>query len=101
MEFQLSEHHQMIRDSVRELVQREIVPLAPAWDREERFPFEGVEKLAELGVMGIVVPEEYGGAGLDLLSAALIMEEVAAGDGSLALTVGSHNGLCIGPILLA
>jgi alkylation response protein AidB-like acyl-CoA dehydrogenase len=101
VEFQLSEHHRMIRDSVRDVVQREIVPLAPAWDREERFPAEGVRKLAELGVMGIMVPEAYGGAGLDLLSAALIMEEVAAGDGSLALTVGSHNGLCIGHILLA
>jgi alkylation response protein AidB-like acyl-CoA dehydrogenase len=101
MDFQLSEHHQLIRDNIREVVQREIIPLAPAWDREERFPWEGVRKLADLGIMGIMVPEEYGGAGLDFLSAVLIIEEIAAGDGSLALTVSSHNGLCIGHILLA
>jgi alkylation response protein AidB-like acyl-CoA dehydrogenase len=101
MEFELTEQHRMLRDAVRDVVQREVVPLAPTWDREERFPWEGVRTLAELGLMGMAVPEELGGAGLDLLSIALVIEEVAAGDGSLALTVASHNGLCIGHILRA
>lgn len=99
MEFQLSEQHLLLRDSVRDVVQREVVPRAAAWDKSEEFPWEGVRKLAELGLMGMGTPEEYGGVGLDLLGIALVIEEVAAGDGSLALTVASHNGLCSGHIL--
>jgi alkylation response protein AidB-like acyl-CoA dehydrogenase len=101
MDFQLSENHQMLRRMVREFVQAEVVPHAAKWDREERFPAEIIPKLGALGLLGIVIDETYGGAGMDYLSYALAVEEIAAGDGSLALTVASHNGLCTGHINLA
>ncbi len=74
-------------------------PHAKAWDAEERFPIEIVPKLAELGLLGIRIPVEYGGAGLDTVAYALCIEECARVDGSLALTVASHNGLGTGHIL--
>jgi alkylation response protein AidB-like acyl-CoA dehydrogenase len=101
MDFQLSENHQMLRRMVREFVQAEVVPKAAGWDREERFPKEIIPKLGELGLLGIVISDEYDGAGMDYLSYAIAVEEIAAGDGSLALTVASHNGLCTGHINLA
>jgi alkylation response protein AidB-like acyl-CoA dehydrogenase len=101
MDFQLSENHQMLRRMVREFVQAEVVPKAAQWDREERFPAEIIPKLGELGLLGIVISDEYDGAGMDYLSYAIAVEEIAAGDGSLALTVASHNGLCTGHINLA
>ncbi len=68
-------------------------PFARGWDHDERFPMETVRALGELGVLGMLVGEEYGGAGLDSLSVAVAVEEIARYDGSLALTVASHNGL--------
>ena len=101
MNFELSEDHQMLRQMVREFVQAEIVPHAAQWDREEKFPAHVFKKAGELGLMGICVPEEYGGAGMDYMAYAIAIEEFAAGDGSAALTVASHNGLCTGHILVA
>jgi len=94
MEFRLSEDQRMMRDMVREFVQREVIPNASRWDEEEAFPHETVARLGELGVLGMVVPEEYGGTGLDYVTIALVLEEIARGDASLALTVESHNSLC-------
>jgi len=94
MEFRLSEDQRMMRDTVREFVQREVIPNASRWDEEEAFPHETVARLGELGVLGMVVPEEYGGTGLDYVTIALVLEEIARGDASLALTVESHNSLC-------
>ncbi len=74
-------------------------PHARKWDEEERFPLEIVPRLAELGLLGIRIPEEYGGAGMDMLAYAVAVEECARVDGSLALTVASHNGLGTGHIL--
>ena len=99
MDFELSEHHRLLRNSVREFCEREVRPRARAWDEEERFPSEIVPQLAELGLLGIRVPEEYGGAGLDTAAYAIAVEECARVDGSLALTVASHNGLGTGHIL--
>ncbi|MFO7178227.1 MAG: acyl-CoA dehydrogenase family protein [Pseudomonadota bacterium] len=99
MDFDLPESHRLLRDTVREFAAREIAPRAREWDREERFPHEIVPRLAELGLLGIRVPEKYGGAGLDMLAYALCVEEIARVDGSLALTVASHNGLGTGHIL--
>ena len=93
MDFELSEHHELLRRTVREFCQREVKPRAQSWDAEERFPHEIVPRLAELGLLGIRIPEEYGGAGLDTLAYAICVEECARFDGSLALTVASHNGL--------
>ena len=101
MNFQLSEEHQQIRDMIRDFVKSEVIPHAREWDEAEAFPHETVAKLGELGMLGVVIPEQYGGSELDMLSLSLIIEEVARGDGSLALTVASHNGLGSGHILYA
>lgn len=99
MDFDLPEQHRLLRDSVREFCERHVRPHAREWDEAERFPHELVPKLAELGLLGIRVPEEYGGAGLDTLAYAIAVEECARVDGSLALTVASHNGLGTGHLL--
>ncbi len=99
MDFELSEQHQLLRASVREFCEREVRPHAKQWDEDERFPHEIVPKLAELGLLGIRIPEEYGGAAMDTLSYAICVEECARVDGSLALTVASHNGLGTSHIL--
>jgi alkylation response protein AidB-like acyl-CoA dehydrogenase len=99
MDFSLSEHHELLRKSVRDFARTEVVPYAKKWDEEERFPKEIVPKLAGLGLLGIRIPEEYGGSGMDVTSYAICVEEIARADGSLALTIASHNGLGTGHIL--
>jgi alkylation response protein AidB-like acyl-CoA dehydrogenase len=99
MNFELDEHHLLLRKTVRDFARAEVAPKAQAWDKEERFPKEIIPRLAELGLLGIRIPEEYGGSGLDVLSYAICVEEIARVDGSLALTVASHNGLGTGHIL--
>ncbi len=99
MDFELQETHRQLRDVVRDFCEKEVRPRAIEWDKEERFPKELVPKLAELGLLGIRIPEEYGGAGMDTTAYAVCVEEVARVDGSLALTVASHNGLGTGHVL--
>jgi alkylation response protein AidB-like acyl-CoA dehydrogenase len=99
MHFGWSEHHELLRRSVREFARAEVAPHAQAWDREERFPKEIVPKLAQMGLLGIRIPEEYGGSGMDMTSYVICVEEIARIDGSLALTVASHNGLGTGHVL--
>jgi alkylation response protein AidB-like acyl-CoA dehydrogenase len=99
MDFDLAEHHVLLRRTVRDFARAEVAPKAQAWDKEERFPKEIVPRLAELGLLGIRIPEEYGGSGLDVTSYAICVEEIARVDGSLALTVASHNGLGTGHVL--
>src|SRR5215510_6496300 len=99
MQFALPESHEMLRKVVREFCEAEVLPHARDWDEAERFPKEIVPKLAELGLLGIRIPEEYGGAAMDTLAYAVCVEECARVDGSLALTVASHNGLGTGHIL--
>jgi len=101
MDFTLSENHQLVQRTVREFAAREIRPHARKWDEEERFPMSLVPKANEIGLWGLRIPEEYGGSGLDVLSATIAVEEIARQDGSIALTVASHNGLCSGHILHA
>src|SRR3989440_4862724 len=91
--FDLNESQQKLVSMVRDFCVREVKPHATDWDREERFPREVVQQLGELGLLGMTVPEEMGGAALDALSIAAVVEEIARWDGSLALTVASHNGL--------
>jgi alkylation response protein AidB-like acyl-CoA dehydrogenase len=99
MDFELDEQHRILRQSVREFARAEIAPNAQRWDREERFPAELVPKLAAMGLLGIRIPEEYGGSGMDTLAYAICVEEIARVDGSTALTVASHNGLGTGHLL--
>ena len=99
MDFELSEHHALLRNSLRQFFQERVQPRAREWDEAERFPSEIVPELAELGLLGIKIPERYGGAGLDMSAYAIAVEEAARVDGSLALTIASHNGLGTGHIL--
>jgi alkylation response protein AidB-like acyl-CoA dehydrogenase len=91
----------LVRDTVRDFVATRIVPNADSWNEAGEFPLELLPELAALGLTGLAVPAEHGGAGLDMLSIALVMEELGAGDGSVALTIAAHNSLCIGHILAA
>lgn len=93
MDFDLSPTHAAIRDTARQFAQTEIAPHAATWDREQRFPQELVPKLSAMGFLGIQIGADFGGAGLDTLSYALIVEELSRADGGIGITVASHNGL--------
>lgn len=101
MDFELSERQKMVRDMVRDFAEDNIRPHAQEWDENEKFPRELFYELGDLGIMGMNLPEEYGGADLDYISSALAVEEIARHDGSAALTVASHNSLGAGHIYLA
>jgi alkylation response protein AidB-like acyl-CoA dehydrogenase len=98
--FDLSDEHELIRRTVREFAEQRIAPVAEELDREHRFPYELLAELAELGLMGIPLPEEYGGAGGDTLSYAIAVEELTRVDSSVAITVAAHTSLGTMPILL-
>ena len=100
MNFSYRDDQLLIRDTVRDFVRSRIVPNAGAWSEKGEFPLDLVPELAALGLTGLAVPHEYGGSELDLLTIALVMEELGAGDGSVALTIAAHNSLCIGHILV-
>jgi len=93
MTFELDATHSAIRDTARAFARERIAPNARAWDAAQRFPSEIIPDLGALGFLGINIPERYGGAGLDTLAYAVIVEEISRADGSLGLTVASHNGL--------
>src|SRR5512137_1907356 len=96
----LSEDHRAVQDAVRQFVQAEIAPHAAAWDKSHEFPKAPLRGLAALGCYGVAVPTEYDGAGLDYLAVAIILEEVAAGDGATS-TVVSVNNCPVCSILMA
>ena len=96
----LSEDHLAVQDAVRSYVQAEIAPHAAAWDKSHQFPAAQLKGLAELGCYGVAVPPEWGGAGLDYLALAVILEEIAAGDGATS-TVVSVNNCPVCSILMA
>jgi alkylation response protein AidB-like acyl-CoA dehydrogenase len=87
----LSEEHQMIRDALRSYAQERLAPNAARWDREHYFPKDELKELAGLGAFGVAVPEQYGGAGLDYVSLALVLEEIAAGDGGTSTIISVNN----------
>ena len=99
MNFDLTQEQQLVRDTVREFAVSRIAPVAAELDREHRFPYELVTELAELGLMGMTLPEEYGGAGADTLSYAIAVEELTRIDSSVAITVAAHHSLGTLPIL--
>jgi len=100
MEFRLSEEQRLFRQAVRAFAEQELKPRACHVDETGEFNWEAVRKGASLGLLGLTVPEAYGGAGLDHVSAAIALEEVARGCGSTALSLAAHNGLGLAPILL-
>jgi short/branched chain acyl-CoA dehydrogenase len=98
LNFDLTQEQQLVRDTVREFAVSRIAPVAAELDREHRFPYELVTELAELGLMGMTLPEEYGGAGADTLSYAIAVEELTRIDSSVAITVAAHHSLGTLPI---
>lgn len=98
MDFGLNEEQRMYRGAVRAFVEKELKPFAAQVDEQCDLRWEAIAKMPELGLTGLQVPEEYGGAGLDAVSAAIALEEVSRGCGSTGLAVAAHNGLCCFPI---
>ena len=95
----LTPEQEMVRDSVRDFARERLAPNAAAWDRNATFPREALRELGKLGACGVVVPEEWGGAGLDYVSLALMLEEIAAGDGATSTVIAVQNSVVCGPIL--
>jgi short-chain 2-methylacyl-CoA dehydrogenase len=100
MNFDLSDEHQLIRRTVREFAEQRVGPVAAELDREHRFPYDLVAEMAELGLMGMPIPEEYGGGGTDTLSYAIAVEELTRIDSSVAITMAAHTSLGTMPIFL-
>jgi alkylation response protein AidB-like acyl-CoA dehydrogenase len=98
--FDLTDEQELIRRTVREFAESRVAPVAEELDRESRFPYDLVAELGELGLMGLPVPETYGGAGVDTVSYAIAIEELARIDSSVAITVAAHTSLGTMPILL-
>ncbi len=94
MEFSFTEEQQQLRRSVREFAEGEIAPHVMEWDEASHFPMEIMPKLAEMGLLGVIFPEQYGGAGLGYIEYALAIEELSRVDGSVGLIVAAHNSLC-------
>ena len=98
MDFELAEEQQMVRETTRAFVEREVKPVAQRLDREAIYPSELVKRLSELGLMGILVPQEFGGSGMDLLSCVVAMEEISKAWASLAVAMSVQNSLVCAPI---
>jgi short-chain 2-methylacyl-CoA dehydrogenase len=96
--FELSEEHELVRRTVRDFAEQRVAPAAEELDRNARFPYELVGELAELGLMGMTIPEDYGGAGADTLAYAIAVEELTRIDSSVAITVAAHHSLGTLPI---
>jgi short/branched chain acyl-CoA dehydrogenase len=98
LNFDLDQEHELVRSTVREFAQQRVAPVAEELDRESRFPYELVGELAELGLMGMTISEEYGGGGADTVSYAIAVEELTRIDSSVAITVAAHHSLGTLPI---
>ena len=101
MDFELNEDQQQIKQTIREFAEAELTPQVSEWDEAGRFPVELRPKFAELGIMGVLVPEQYGGAGMGYIEYTTIIEELARVDPSIALAIAAHNSLGAGHILIA
>ncbi len=100
MDFELNEEQQQIKLSVREFAEAEIAPHVSEWDETQHFPVELMPKLADLGLLGVIFPEEYGGAGMGYVEYATIIDELSRVDGSVGISVAAHNSLCSNHIYL-
>ncbi|WP_028693670.1 isovaleryl-CoA dehydrogenase [Pseudomonas cremoricolorata] len=98
LNFALGETHDMLRDQVRQFVAAEVAPRATQIDQDNQFPADLWRKFGDMGLLGITVPEEYGGAGLGYLAHVLVMEEISRGSASVALSYGAHSNLCVNQI---
>src|SRR5688572_5548732 len=100
MNLELDQEHELVRRTVRDFAEQKVAPVAEELDREHRFPYDLVAGLAELGLMGMPIPEEYGGGGSDTVSYAIAVEELTRIDSSVAITVAAHTSLGTMPIFL-
>jgi alkylation response protein AidB-like acyl-CoA dehydrogenase len=100
VDFQLSQDQQAVRDMVRDFSRKEIAPNAIEWDEAQHFPRDLFAKLGELGLLGVLIPEELGGAGLGYVDYVTILEEIGAADGAIGLSVAAHNSLCTNHLFL-
>jgi short/branched chain acyl-CoA dehydrogenase len=98
LNFDLDQEHELVRSTVREFAQERVAPVAEELDREGRFPYDLVAELGELGLMGMTIPEEFGGAGADTVSYAIAVEELTRVDSSVAITLAAHHSLGTLPI---
>src|SRR5512134_2284267 len=99
MDIELTEEQKQVRDLCREFAAKELQPNARRWDRDHEFPREAVKKLAEMGLMGVAVPSEWGGAGMDNVSYALAMEEISAGCAGTGVIMSVSNSLYCDPVM--
>jgi alkylation response protein AidB-like acyl-CoA dehydrogenase len=99
MDFQLNEEQQMVRQMARDFAEKELKPRAAETDESAHLPIEAIKKMAPLGLLGLPVPEEYGGPGIDSISAAIVIEEIGRACGSTGLSIAAHNGLGLWPIV--
>src|SRR5262245_55437721 len=99
MDFELNQEQEMYQRAVRDFCEGEVKPYAAEVDRTGELRWEAIRRMPELGLTGLQVPEQYGGANLDTISAAIAIEELGRACGSTALSVSAHNGLCCGPIV--
>ena len=100
MDFQLTEEQQQLKRSVREFAEREILPHVMEWDEQSIFPCEVVKQLGKLGLMGVIFPQEYGGAGLGYVEYVIAIEELSRVDGSVGIIAAGHNSLCTNHIFV-
>ena len=98
LQFDLDDEHALLRDTVRQFALEKVAPVAEELDREKRFPYDLVAEMADLGLMGMTIPEEYGGGGTDTLAYAIAIEELTRIDSSVAITVAAHHSLGTLPI---
>lgn len=101
MDFQLNEEQQQLRKSVREFAEREIAPHVMEWDEAAKFPMEVVKELGKMGLMGVIFPPEYGGAGMGYIEYVIAIEELSRVDGSVGIIVAAHTSLCSNHIFIA
>ncbi|HEX4845034.1 MAG TPA: acyl-CoA dehydrogenase family protein, partial [Geothrix sp.] len=94
MDVTLPEHVEALRQEVRRFAEKEIRPHVMAWDEAKTFPMGVVKQLGGMGMMGVIFPEDYGGAGMGYLGYAVVVEELSRVDGSVGITVAAHNSLC-------
>src|SRR6218665_1679922 len=99
MNFELDENVKMVAQTARDFAQREVLPNVMDWDERQYFPVEAMKKAGELGLLGVLVPTEYGGSGLGYQEYISVIDEIAKVDGSFGLSVAAHNSLCTGHIL--
>ncbi|HEU4414355.1 MAG TPA: acyl-CoA dehydrogenase family protein, partial [Candidatus Angelobacter sp.] len=101
MDFQLTDEQLQLKKSIREFAEREILPNVMKWDEANHFPLDVVKELGRMGVLGMIFPAEYGGAGLGYVEYVIAIEELSRVDGSVGIIVAAHNSLCSNHIFLA